>query len=162
MRNIAQDKAGCRCSLPQSDSFSVGRGRGGGRREEHVREEGGGERGGGREEGERGGKNEEMMQESITGIPTYNFKCYCIQYSYTVQHVHSPWMSGRKLVYWSGSADRMANAILFTTRAVFRPSCTECYNSRVCACLHIELTVSLFIRCTMRCKTWAQPAELPR
>ena len=25
-----------------------------------------------------------------------------------------------------------------------------------------ELMVSLFIRCTMRCEIWAQPAELPR
>ena len=28
--------------------------------------------------------------------------------------------------------------------------------------LHTELMVSLFIRCTMRCEIWAQPAELPR
>ena len=29
--------------------------------------------------------------------------------------------------------------------------------------LHTELmVVSLFIRCTMRCEIWAQPAELPR
>ena len=28
--------------------------------------------------------------------------------------------------------------------------------------LHVhELTISLFIRCTMRCEIWAQPAELP-
>ena len=27
--------------------------------------------------------------------------------------------------------------------------------------LHTELMVSLFIRCTMRCEIWAQPAELP-
>ena len=27
--------------------------------------------------------------------------------------------------------------------------------------LHTELIVSLFIRCTMRCEIWAQPAELP-
>ena len=26
---------------------------------------------------------------------------------------------------------------------------------------HTELMVSLFIRCTMRCEIWAQPAELP-
>ena len=26
--------------------------------------------------------------------------------------------------------------------------------------LHTDLTVSLFIRCTMRCENWAQPAEL--
>ena len=28
--------------------------------------------------------------------------------------------------------------------------------------LHTELMVSLFVRCTMRCEIWAQPAELPR
>ena len=28
--------------------------------------------------------------------------------------------------------------------------------------IHTELIVSLFIRCTMRCEIWAQPAELPR
>ena len=28
--------------------------------------------------------------------------------------------------------------------------------------LHTELMVSLFIRCTVRCEIWAQPAELPR
>ena len=28
--------------------------------------------------------------------------------------------------------------------------------------LRTELMVSLFIRCTMRCEIWAQPAELPR
>ena len=28
--------------------------------------------------------------------------------------------------------------------------------------LHTALMVSLFIRCTMRCEIWAQPAELPR
>ena len=28
--------------------------------------------------------------------------------------------------------------------------------------LHTEFMVSLFIRCTMRCEIWAQPAELPR
>ena len=27
--------------------------------------------------------------------------------------------------------------------------------------LHTELLVSLFIRCTMSCEIWAQPAELP-
>ena len=58
VRNIAQDKAGCRCSLPQSDSFSVGKGEGGGG--EGGRGGGGGERRGGermgREEGERRGE----------------------------------------------------------------------------------------------------------
>ena len=28
--------------------------------------------------------------------------------------------------------------------------------------VYTELMVSLFIRCTMRCEIWAQPAELPR
>ena len=27
--------------------------------------------------------------------------------------------------------------------------------------VHVELIVSLFIRCTLRCEIWAQPAELP-
>ena len=41
----------------------------------------------------------------------------------------------------------------------------ECTLS-TCSCypgllLNTELIVSLFIRCTMRCEIWAQPAELP-
>ena len=32
-------------------------------------------------------------------------------------------------------------------------------NYNTCTC---ESMVSVFIRCTMRCEIWAQPAELPR
>ena len=41
----------------------------------------------------------------------------------------------------------------------FCPSVSACIGIATC---HIELLVSLFIRCTMRCEIWAQPAELPR
>ena len=47
------------------------------------------------------------------------------------------------------------------------------WNVRLCVCvcmwfhypgllLHTELIGSLFIRCTVRCEIWVQPAELPR
>ena len=44
-------------------------------------------------------------------------------------------------------------------------ACTDVHVRLECVCVYVDtcmyIHVSLFIRCTMRCKIWAQPAELP-
>ena len=45
----------------------------------------------------------------------------------------------------------------------YEPALFHCYYIYIYNIyVRAELMVSLFIRCTMRCEIWAQPAELPR
>ena len=47
---------------------------------------------------------------------------------------------------------------MVTTNTLHNAKCN--YNYVPSVLLHTELIVSLFIRCTMRCEIWAQPAEV--
>ena len=55
--------------------------------------------------------------------------------------------------------------VVTVPRALCQQLCTHYYNyvAQECPCkanLYIHVMVSLFIRCTMRCEIWAQPAQL--